>query len=136
MGTKIPINSDLCVHDVEKVSMACRACDHYLWKSLNLLKRVLVADGKNLIKVVGSTPRGVRYVKKRPVSDLVLTATTIKTVKMLCHTVHNVYKNCLQDGVGTSPGATINSWKKKKSILCLLFTIQFSELLLYLTLQF
>ena len=32
---------------------------------------------------------------------------------MLCHTVHNVYKNCLQDGVGTSPGATINSWKKK-----------------------
>ena len=33
---------------------------------------------------------------------------------MLCHTVHNVYKNCLQDGVGTSPGATIKSWKKKK----------------------
>ena len=61
---------------------------------------------------MGSTPRGVRCVKKRPVSDLVLTATTIKTVKMLCHTVHNVYKNCLQDGVGTSPGATINSWKK------------------------
>ena len=48
VGKKIPINSDLCVHDVEKVSMACRACDHYLWKSLNLLKRVLVADGKNL----------------------------------------------------------------------------------------
>ena len=43
-----------------------------------VLKRVLVADGKNLIKVVGSTPRGVRCVKKRPVSDLVLTATTIK----------------------------------------------------------
>ena len=35
---------------------------------------------------------------------------------MLCHTVHNVYKNCLQDGVGTSPGATINSWKKKKNV--------------------
>ena len=32
---------------------------------------------------------------------------------MLCHTVHNVYKNCLQDGVGTLPGATINGWKKK-----------------------
>ena len=44
-GTKIPINSDLCVHDVEKVSMACRACDHFLWKSL---KQVLVVDGKNL----------------------------------------------------------------------------------------
>ena len=121
MGTKIPINSDLCVHDVEKVSMACRACDHYLWKSLNLLKRVLVADGKNL-KGSGFTPRGVRCVKKHPVSDLVLTATTIKTVKMLCHTVHNVYKNCLQDGVGTSPGATINSWKKKKEEFLGLFT--------------
>ena len=47
-GQKIPINYDLGVHDVEKVSMTCRACDHYLWKSLNLLKRVLVADGKNL----------------------------------------------------------------------------------------
>ena len=39
---------------------------------------------------------------------------------MLCHTVHNVYKNCLQDGVGTSPGATINSWKKKKFFLRIL----------------
>ena len=93
MGTKIPINSDLCVHDVEKVSMACRECDHYLWISLNLLRRVLVADGKNL-KVAGSTPRGVRCVKKHPVSDLVLTAATIKTVKMLCHTVCTyVHKN-------------------------------------------
>ena len=119
MGTKIPINSDLCVHDVEKVSMACRACDHYLWKSLNLLKRVLVADGKNL-KGGGFDSPWVRYVKKRPVSDLVLTATTIKTVKMLCHTVHNVYKNCLQDGVGTSPGATINSGEKKKFFLRIL----------------
>ena len=58
MGTKIPINSDLCVHDVEKVSMACRACDHYLWKSLNLLKRVLVADGKNLKGGGFDSPRG------------------------------------------------------------------------------
>ena len=73
---------------------------------------------------MGSTPRGVRCVKKRPVSDLVLTATTIKTVKMLCHTVHNVYKNCLQDGVGTSPGATINSWKKKKILELIIYDLQ------------
>ena len=48
-GTNIPINSDPSVHDVEKVSVACRTCDHYLWISLNLLKRVLhIADRKNL----------------------------------------------------------------------------------------
>ena len=45
--TKIPMNTDLSVHDVEKVSMACRVYDFYLWISLNLLKQVLVADGKN-----------------------------------------------------------------------------------------
>ena len=52
-GTKIPINS---IHDVEKVSMACRACDHYLWIFLNLTERIS--------KVVGSTPRGVRCVHR------------------------------------------------------------------------
>ena len=55
------------------------------------------------------------FEKKHPVSDLVLTAATIKTVKMLCHTVniHTVCtQKCFQDGVGPSPGSTINSWKK------------------------
>ena len=89
-GTKIPINSDLSVYDVEKVSMAWRVCDHYLWISLNLLKWVLVTNGKNL-KGSGLTPRGVRCVKKHPVSDLVLTAATIKTIKMLCHTACCTY---------------------------------------------
>ena len=52
-GTKIPINSDLFVHDVEKVSMA-----YIQYISLSLLKRVLVADGKNLSGVGFDSPMG------------------------------------------------------------------------------
>ena len=45
---QVTLTSVYNVHDVERVSMAYRACDHYLWISLNLLKRVLLANGKNL----------------------------------------------------------------------------------------
>ena len=59
---------------------------------------------------------------------------------MLCYTVlyvlycTYVYKKCSQDGVGTSPGATINSWRKKAhkynffpcySFICVLFNLVF-----------
>ena len=68
------------------------------------------------------SPWGEVCEKKHPVSDLVLTAATIKTVKMLCYTVCTVHtvciQKCSQDGVGTSPGATINSWGKfKKKVI-------------------
>ena len=73
-------------------------------------------------------PAGGRYVKKHSVSDLVLTAATIKTVKMLSYTVFTVLYICIQrcslDGVGTSPGATMNKWKRKQklSLKCCLLT--------------
>ena len=95
--------------------MACRVCDHYLCKSLNLLKGVQVSDGKNLKGGGFDSPWG-EVCEKAPTTDLVLTATTIKTVKMLCHIVHTVYKNCLQEGVGTSPGATLNTVVGKNNI--------------------
>ena len=61
-------------------------------------------------------PRQGRYVKKLLVSDLVLTAATIKMVKMLCYTVFTVhmYTKMFPGWYrhnGTSPGATINTIK-------------------------
>ena len=58
--------------------MACRTCDHYLWISLNLLKRVLVYLTERISKVAGSTPRGEVCEKASAVSELIPTAATIK----------------------------------------------------------
>ena len=68
---------------------------------------------ERISKVAGSTPRGVRCVKKHPVSDLVLTAATIKPVKMLGLTVCTLYictQKSSQDGVGI--GISWGNYKK------------------------
>ena len=118
MGTKIPINSDLCVHDVEKVSMACRACDHYLWKSLNLLKRVLVADGKNLKGGGFDSPWGEVCEKAPSVRPCSHSSNHKNGQDAVSYCMYICIQKWSQDGVGTSPGATINSWKTKKKIFC------------------
>ena len=91
-GTKIPMNCDLSVHDVEKAIMACRACDHYLWKSLNLLKRVLEADGKNLKG--GGFDSLWGEVCEKALSVRPCSHSSNHKIKMLCHTVH-MYTNML-----------------------------------------
>ena len=70
--------------------------------------------------MVGSTPRGGfdsprgEVCEKAPSIRPSSHSNNHKNGQDAVSYCHNVYKNCLQDGVGTSPGENINSLKKKK----------------------
>ena len=111
--TKIPMNTDLSVHDVEKVSMACRVYDYYLWISLNLLKQVLVADGKNFKGGGFDSPWGEVCEKTPSVRPCSHSSNHNNGQDAVCLTVCTFYictqKSC-QDGVGI--GISWGNYKK------------------------